>query len=130
MSIYHFDEFVLDCETRELRCSGQPVHVSPKAFHLLEVLASTRPRAWSKSALQEVLWPDTTVVEANLANLVAELRAALADNPAHPRYIRTIHRHGYAFLDAASPAVHGGRPRSSAPAFVGRIEELRFISEV
>ncbi len=130
MSVYRFDDFVLDCETRELLCSGQPVHVSPKAFHLLEVLVSSRPRAWAKSALQDVLWPDTTVVEANLANLVGELRAALADNPARPRYIRTIHRHGYGFLDAATPAVLAGGPASSAPAFVGRIEELRLIGEV
>src|SRR3954464_10699338 len=127
MSVYRFDAFVLDCETRELLCSGQPVHVSPKDFHLLEVLVSSRPQAWSKSALQDVLWPDSTVVEANLANLIAELRAALADNPEHPRYIRTIHRHGYGFLDAAAPVVLAGGPRSSAAAFVGRIEELRII---
>src|SRR3954452_61540 len=130
MSVYRFGDFVLDCETRELLCSGQPVHVSPKAFQLLEVLVSSRPRAWSKSALQHVLWPDTTVVEANLANVVAELRAALADSPAHPRYIRTIHRHGYGFLDAAAPAVLAEGLRSSAPVFVGRIEELRLIGEV
>src|SRR5437764_13712417 len=127
MSVYRFDDFVLDCEARELLCSGQPVNVSPKAFHLLQVLVSSRPRAWSRSALQDVLWPDTTVVEANLANLVAELRAALADNPASPRYIRTIHRHGYGFVDAASPALLAGVPRSSAPGLLGRIVDLRVV---
>ena len=76
MSQYRFGEFVLDSETRQLLQACQPRHVSPKAFHLLEVLVSTRPRVWSKRELQELLWPDTTVVEANLPNLVAEVRRA------------------------------------------------------
>src|SRR4029077_13965470 len=81
MSQYRFGEFVLDSETRQLLRASQPRHVSPKAFHLLEVLVSSRPRVWSKRELQDLLWPDTTVVEANLPNLVAEVRSALEDDP-------------------------------------------------
>ena len=47
-----------------------------------------------KAALQESLWPDTFVVEANLSNLVAEIRAALEDDVRHPRFIRTVHGYG------------------------------------
>ena len=127
MSQYRFGEFVLDSETRQLLRAFEPRHVSPKAFHLLEVLVSSRPRVWSKRELQDLLWPDTTVLEANLPNLVAEVRAALEDNPQQPRYVRTVHRYGYGFVDPAAVPVF---PRFLHPAitgaagFFGREEEL------
>src|SRR5688572_21567000 len=100
MAAHRFDDFVLDSDSHELLRSGQPLHLSPKAFRLLEALVSTRPRAWSKPALQDLLWPHTTVVEANLPNLVKEVRAVLGDDAERPRYLRTIHRFGYAFQDS------------------------------
>ena len=94
--------FVLDLDTRELRDEGKTAALSPKAYHLLEVLVTNRPKALSKAALQEQLWPETFVVEKNLVNLVAEIRAALGDDATHPKFIRTVHRFGYAFRDVAS----------------------------
>jgi DNA-binding winged helix-turn-helix (wHTH) protein len=97
--------FVLDLDARELRDQGKAVLLSPKAYHLLEVLVTNRPKALSKAALQQQLWPETFVVEKNLVNLVAEIRAALGDDATHPKFIRTIQRFGYAFRDvAAEPA--------------------------
>lgn len=101
MSAVVFGDFVLDLDARELRRGGDPVLLSPKAFQLLEVLVGNSPKALSKSALQEQLWPDTFVVEKNLVNLIAEIRAALGDDAAHPRFVRTVHRFGYAFRDPA-----------------------------
>ena len=95
-----FGEFVLDTGTRELLRSGRPVHLSPKAYQLLMMLLEDRPRALSKEDLQRRLWPETFVVEANLANLVGEIREALGDDPRRPRYVRTVHRFGYAFQGA------------------------------
>ena len=87
------------------------VHLSPKAFDLLSILVSHRPKALSKSDLQERLWPGTFVVEKNLANLVSEIRDAIGDDPSNPRFIRTVHRFGYAFRDAV-PRGEVGRPAS------------------
>jgi DNA-binding winged helix-turn-helix (wHTH) protein len=92
-----FGAFVLDSASRELLREGRSVAVSPKALDLLILLVDGRPRALTKGELHERLWPDTFVVDANLSNLVAELRAALEDNAREPRFIRTVHRHGYAF---------------------------------
>jgi len=95
-----FGEFIVDTDTRELLRESAPVHLSPKAFQLLELLVTARPRALSKDVLYERLWPNTFVVEANLSNLVGELRAALADDRRHPRFVRTVHGFGYAFQAA------------------------------
>jgi DNA-binding winged helix-turn-helix (wHTH) protein len=104
-----FETFVLDSETRELLRDGRSVPLSPKAFDLLSILVADRPKAISKSDLQERLWPATFVVEKNLANLVSEIRDALGDDPARPRFIRTVHRFGYAFRDAL-PHAEAGQP--------------------
>ena len=106
-----FGEFVLDLNARELRRGGCPIPLSPKAFQLLETLVTSRPQALSKIALQERLWPDTFVVEKNLVNLIAEIRQALGDDAVHPRFVRTVHRFGYAFREpeaTSSPSVSVG----------------------
>jgi DNA-binding winged helix-turn-helix (wHTH) protein len=92
-----FGPFTLDLDSRQLLRDDDIVHLSPKAFDLLSILVSERPKALSKSDLLERLWPGTFVVEKNLANLVSELRGAIEDDASNPRFIRTIHRFGYAF---------------------------------
>ncbi len=99
-----FGQFVFNSETREVRSSLGPVRLSPKAFQLLEALLEQRPKALSKSDLHTLLWPKTFVVEANLANLVAEIRAGLGDSPRRPRFIRTVQRFGYAFSGETDPS--------------------------
>jgi DNA-binding winged helix-turn-helix (wHTH) protein len=98
-----FADFVVDHGARQLIRGEQPVHLTPKAYHLLTLLLDARPRALSKDELQQGLWPATFVDEANLTVLVAELRSALHDDARHPRFIRTVHGFGYAFsADAAA----------------------------
>jgi DNA-binding winged helix-turn-helix (wHTH) protein len=101
-----FGDFVLDLDSRELLRGRDPVSLAPKAYQLLEILVTNRPKALSKIALQERLWPDTFVVEKNLVNLIAEIRQSLGDDPTEPRFVRTVHRFGYAFREppAETPA--------------------------
>jgi len=106
----HFGTFVLDPETRELRRGGVAVSLSPKAYDLLSLLVANRPKAMAKSALLEHLWPTTFVVEKNLANLIGEIREALGDEPSKPRFIRTIHRFGYAFRETSAMTEPGAAP--------------------
>ncbi len=92
-----FGEFVLDDEARQLSGDEKPVHLTPKAFELLEFLIERRPRAVSKADLSERLWPETHVTEANLPVLVHEVREALGDDPHDANWVRTVARFGYAF---------------------------------
>jgi DNA-binding winged helix-turn-helix (wHTH) protein len=92
---------IVDSDTRQLLRDGQPITLSPKAFQLLQLLIEHRPKALSKSELHDRLWPNTFVVDANLSNLVGEVRRALNDDAARPTFIRTVHRFGYAFCGEA-----------------------------
>jgi DNA-binding winged helix-turn-helix (wHTH) protein len=114
-----FGGFVLDSDTRELLRGDARVPLSPKAFDLLSILVADRPKAISKSDLQERLWPATFVVEKNLANLVGEIREAIGDDPSDPRFIRTVHRFGYAFREAL--------PRAETRGSASRGGEIFFL---
>jgi DNA-binding winged helix-turn-helix (wHTH) protein len=97
-----FGEHTLDSDSRLLRRGGEPLHLSRKAFDALCVLLERRPGAVGKDELHARLWPGTYVVDANLSVVIAEIRRVLGDDPHAPRFIRTVHRIGYAFCAEAS----------------------------
>ena len=92
-----FGEFRLNPATRQLLRGAAEVHLSPKAFDLLSILIARRPEVVTKESLRDRLWPGTNVVDANLNNLASEIRSALDDDAARPRFVRTVHRVGYSF---------------------------------
>ena len=103
-------EFTLDLESRQLRRSAEEIALEPKAFALLELLVTRRPRALSRAQIRDHLWPGTFVSESNLNTLVTQIRGALGDDPKAPAFIRTVHGFGYAFC---------GTAREGAPAQPG-----------
>lgn len=119
-----FANFVLDSESRQLLRDGRAVHLSPKAFDVLCDLVERRPSAIAKKTLFELVWPDTAVVEANLTVLIAEVRRALGDDAQSPRFIRTVHRHGYAF---SGDAVEVARTATVPTSRVGLVWEGRVL---
>jgi DNA-binding winged helix-turn-helix (wHTH) protein len=110
-----FGPFLLDLDTRQLMQDGREIHLAPKAFELLAILIRDRPKVMSKAALQEHLWPATFVAEANLSNLVAEIREALGDRTRPPTFIRTAHGIGYAFCGDATTLAGAHEPKRDLP---------------
>jgi DNA-binding winged helix-turn-helix (wHTH) protein len=96
-----FGEYEIDSDTRLLLKSGTPTALTPKAFQLLELLIRSRPAIVSKREILGALWPETYVSEANVSNLVSEIRATLEDTARRPQYVRTSHGAGYAFCGTA-----------------------------
>jgi DNA-binding winged helix-turn-helix (wHTH) protein len=110
-----FGLFILDLDTRQLTQETRGIHLAPKAFELLTMLVLDRPKVLSKAVLQDRLWPGTFVAEANLSNLVAEIREALGDDAHAPRFIRTSHGFGYAFCGNATTSEESRRGPSDRP---------------
>ena len=92
-----FAEFDFDEDRRQLFRGSEPLHLEPKAFELLALLLSRRPKAISKKEIREAIWPGAYVSESSLPGLVGDLRAALGDDWAEPKLIRTVRGYGYAF---------------------------------
>jgi DNA-binding winged helix-turn-helix (wHTH) protein len=108
---YRFGDFTLDHDTRQLLANGDEIHLSPKAFDLLTLLVANPARAVSKAELQQRLWPSTFVEETNLATLAAEIRRALRDSAANPRFVRTVYAFGYRFVGEVAADVSATSPR-------------------
>jgi len=115
-----FGECVLDSDTRQLSVRGKAVHLSPKAFQFLELLLENRPKALSKSKIHERLWPNTFVSEGTLTSLLAEVRSATGDSARDSRFVRTVHRFGYAFCGVAEE-LRGGASAVRGRRFVYRL---------
>jgi DNA-binding winged helix-turn-helix (wHTH) protein len=112
-----FGDCVLDSETRQLFVGKEEVHLQPKAFQFLELLIQNRPKALSKNEIHEKLWPGTFVSDGTLTSLLAEVRDAVGDRARESRFVRTVHRFGYAFggvateLESRVPPTDGDRVR-------------------
>ena len=103
-----FGNVTFDPTARQLLRGREAVHLSPKAFDLLALLIDRRPAVVEKGTLRQHLWPGTHVVEANLGNLVSEIRSALGDD-ANTLAIRTVHGVGYAVEGPETAAPSGPR---------------------
>ena len=110
---YEFGPFHLDLRRRQLLRGDEVVALTPKAFDLLQVLVIHADRVVEKDELMRRIWPDSYVGEDSLTQNVAVLRKVLGDASDSPRYIATIHKHGYRFVaavhehhapDAAAPS--------------------------
>ncbi len=95
-----FGVFELDLDTGELRKSGRAVRLRPQAAKMLGVLASRPGQLVTREELQEQLWGQETFVdfEHSINLCIREIRAALGDDAATPRYVETLPRHGYRFI--------------------------------
>ena len=96
---YRFGPFRLDPKQRLLFRDGEIIPLTVKAFETLLVLIRKRGRVVDKNELLTIVWPDTFVGEATLAQNVFTLRKVLRDNSDDDdEYIRTIPKRGYCFV--------------------------------
>ncbi|WFE25850.1 alpha/beta fold hydrolase [Solwaraspora sp. WMMD791] len=106
---YRFGEYELDMARYELRRSGQPVHIEPRALDLLQYLIEHRDRVVPKTELLDQVWGDRFVSEAALTTGLRTARLAIGDTGRHQQLIRTVHRRGYQFVAAVTVLPADGR---------------------
>jgi len=96
-AVIEADGLVLDLAARSVRLHGSEVHLTPKEFDLLRVLARNRGRLMTHRELLTTVWgagygEDTQVLRAHVANLRRKIEPATG-----PRYIKTDPGVGYRF---------------------------------
>jgi TolB-like protein/DNA-binding winged helix-turn-helix (wHTH) protein len=118
-SVYEFDDVRVEPSAFRVLKAGRPIAIEPKAFDLLGFLIQHRGRLVEKQELLDAVWKDTAVTENALTRVVAQLRKALGDPPAEPRYIETVPTRGYRFIapvrlvDASSVATGPSVPETT-----------------
>lgn len=95
--VIRFGELVVDSVKHEVVLRGEPVKLTMTEFKLLRHLVRNAGRAFSRNdLLDEVIAPDTVVVDRNVDVHVATLRKKLGD---YGSYIETIRGLGYKFRE-------------------------------
>jgi DNA-binding winged helix-turn-helix (wHTH) protein/Tol biopolymer transport system component len=97
-SAYRFGDYLLDVQRHTLHRGDDEINVGERAFGVLRLLVEKAGSVVGRTELIETVWRDVIVSDDSLARAVSDLRTALADDPAQPRYVRTIHRQGYLFV--------------------------------
>jgi DNA-binding winged helix-turn-helix (wHTH) protein len=120
-----FGDFVLDRGTRQLRRGEEECRLGPKAFELLELLLNQRPNVVARERIRDRLWPATFVSESRLATVIAEIRAALGEDPKRPRFLRTVHGVGFAFCGQATES--GPRPAAGRTVYRLVLEDREIV---
>jgi len=113
--IKSFGDFEFDDQRRSLRARGQPVRLSGQAVDLLCLLLERPGELITREEIERTLWPDRNVnFDHSLDVVVSRLRTVLGDKSPGPRYIETVPRRGYRFIEpltARFEARPGNAPR-------------------
>ena len=101
LSSIRFGKAEVDFVKRVARMDGQEVHLSPKAFDLLEALVHHRGNVVDRDALVREAWGYDARLQTNRSVdvMVTELRSKLEADPRNPKFIVMVYGVGYRFLE-------------------------------
>ena len=95
-----FGDFEFDDRRKELKVGGNRVRLTGQALELLCLLLQRPGELLSRDEIHRALWPSTNVdFEHSLDVVVSRLRTVLEDRNPSPRYIQTLPRKGYRFIE-------------------------------
>jgi DNA-binding response OmpR family regulator len=107
----------IDLEAREVRRGGTPIAMTPAEFRLLEVLAGSPGRAWTRADLAErAFGHGYEALDRTIDAHVMNLRRKLEPDRAKPDLIQTVFGVGYRFRAAADAALPGAPDRRASDA--------------
>jgi phosphate regulon transcriptional regulator PhoB len=93
-------ELEIDREKYAVSIKGRPVKLSATEFRLLLYLAERKGKVFSREQLLDAVWRDEAFVEPRTVDVhIRRLRSQIEDDPANPRYIRTLRGIGYFFSE-------------------------------
>jgi two-component system response regulator RegX3 len=91
----------LDPVAHDVRVAGQSVTLTPTQFRLLDILMSHVGQTLTRDQLLERVSSDGDVFDRTLDRHIANLRARVEPDPAHPRHILTVFGVGYKIVEPA-----------------------------
>ena len=99
--LFRFGVFELDSLTGDLRKDGKSrPRLRDQALQILIMLLEKSDQVVGRDELRERLWPSDTFVDFDhgLNTAINQVRGALGDSAANPKFIQTLPRRGYRFI--------------------------------
>ena len=100
MGVYRFGEFTFDRTSGDLCRRGHSVRLRPQPTAVLEHFLKHPGEVIGRDELYRTVWPEGTYVhfDHGLNSCIKQIRTALADSRVAPRYLETLPRRGYRFI--------------------------------
>ncbi len=104
-SIVRFGAYEVDLPAGQLYKYGTRISLRDQSFQVLAALLEHPGQVVTREELRQRLWREEVFVDFdnNLNTAVGRLREALGDSADHPRFIETLPKRGYRFLENVSP---------------------------
>ncbi len=101
-TLLRFGTFELDLAQQELRKSGLLVKLQAQPLKVLALLAERPGELIARDEIRRHVWGSGTFVDADqgINVCIRQIRQALGDQAASPRFVETVPRRGYRFLAA------------------------------
>ncbi len=91
---------IIDKDRYEVLKDGKKIELSAREFKLLNFLASSPGRVYTRDRLLDEVWGDEVFVEPRTVDVhIRRLREKIEDNPSRPKYIKTKRGIGYYFKE-------------------------------
>jgi len=96
---FQFGEILVNFRTIEVFRASQTLKLSAREFKLLQYFIRNVGTTLSREELLNAVWGYQAMVFTRTVDVhVAWLRQKIEPNPRQPRYIHTVHGHGYRFM--------------------------------
>ncbi len=96
--ILKIGELEIDRERYTVSIKGKLIKLSATEFKLLLFLAERKGKVFSRGQLLDAIWRDEAFVEPRTVDVhIRRLRSHIEEDPANPRYIKTMRGIGYLF---------------------------------
>jgi DNA-binding response OmpR family regulator len=94
-----FGQLSLNLTSRTVTVGGEVVPTTTKEFALLSFLASSPNQVFTREQLLDKVWGSSSKWQdpGTVTEHVRRIRLLIADDPAQPRWIRTVRGRGYSF---------------------------------
>ena len=101
-----FGDFLFDVDSGDLTRNDVRIKVNKQVTDMLTLLISNPGQLVTREQIREALWPGQEFLshEKIITNVVSRLRLTLNDDPAQPRFIESIPKRGYRWLEKLEPA--------------------------
>ena len=124
--VLRFDIFELDARAGELRKRGVRLRLQGVPLQVLATLLKRAGDLVTREELRAEIWPADTFVDFDhsLHNAIAKIRETLGDSAESPRFIETLPRRGYRFIEHVDEV----KPEPQAPRTTGKLEARQIRS--
>lgn len=91
---FRLGDWLVQPHQNQIVRGGEPVRLDPRVMQVLVCLAERAGEIVPQEQIIEKVWEGVFVTDGVLTNAIWELRKALGDDSANPRFIQTVPKKG------------------------------------